>query len=411
MHALQTGNIINITFEYNNKKLKFKVIFMEIGLIGKPSSGKSSFFKAATMVDVPIDARPFTTIKPNVGVGHVVVDCVEKEFGVNCMPKYGKCLNAKRYIPVKIWDVAGIVPKAHEGRGLGLKFLDDIRQASVLIHIVDASGKTDEEGNPTEFHDPVEDVEFVEKEIDYWFMEILSKAIEKYKTKMRTEKIDVSDLLFQQLSGLGVKKESIEKALSMTSIEDLESFARTLRMVSKPIIIAANKIDVDGAEENYIRLKKAFPDNDVIPVSAASEIALRTAEEKGFVDYFGNDFIIKKEMDEMKLAGLKRIKEKVLDKYGSTGVQECLNVAVFKKLQKIVVYPVADATKLTDSKGNVLPDAYIVDKGMKLKEFAYMIHTDIGQNFIGGIDARSKRKLSAEYELRNKDVVEILFKR
>jgi len=384
---------------------------MEIGLIGKPSSGKSSFFKAATTIDVPIDARPFTTIKPNVGVGYVVVDCVDKDFAVRCTPMHGKCLNGKRYIPVKIWDIAGIVPKAHEGRGLGLKFLDDIRQASVLIHIVDASGKTDEEGNPTEFHDPVKDVEFVEQEIDCWFMDIVSKAIERYKTKMRTEKIDVADLLFQQLSGLGVKKESIEQALSIAGIESIEQFSKTLRSISKPIIIAANKIDIEGAEENYIRLKKAFPKHDVVPVSAASEIALKAAEEKGFIDYLENDFVIKKEMDEKKLSGLKTIKERVLAKYGSTGVQECLNTAVFKKLQKIVVYPVADASKLADSKGNILPDAYIVDKGTKLKEFAYMIHTDIGESFIGGIDARSKRKLSAEYELKDGDVVEILFKR
>jgi ribosome-binding ATPase YchF (GTP1/OBG family) len=384
---------------------------MEIGLIGKPSSGKSSFFKAATMIDVPIEARPFTTIKPNVGIGYVVTECVEKEFGVKCMPRHGKCVSGKRYIPVKIWDIAGIVPKAHEGRGLGLKFLDDIRQASVLIHIVDVSGKTDEEGNPAEFHDPVKDVEFVEKEIDCWFMEIISKAIEKYRMKIKTEKLDIADLLFQQLSGLGVKKENIEQALSMASIDDLEKFSSILRKISKPIVIAANKIDVDGAEENFNRLKKAFPDYDIIPVSAASEIALRMAEEKGFIEYSGNDFVIKKEMDERKLSGLKIIKEKVLDKYGSTGVQECLNTAVFKKLQKIVVYPVADASKLTDTKNNILPDAYLVDKGMKLKEFAYMIHTDIGENFIGGLDARSKRKLSGDYELKDGDVVEILFRK
>jgi ribosome-binding ATPase YchF (GTP1/OBG family) len=218
-------------------------------------------------------------------------------------------------------------------------------------------------------------------------------------------------LLFQQLSGLGVKKENIEQALTIASIDDLERFSSVLRKISKPIVIAANKIDVEGAEENFKRLKKAFPEYDIIPVSAASEIALRMAEENGFIEYSGNDFIIKKEMDERKLAGLRIIKERVLAKYGSTGVQECLNTAVFKKLQKIVVYPVADASKLTDNKNNILPDAYLVDKGTKLKEFAYMIHTDIGENFIGGLDARSKRKLSGDYELKDRDVVEILFRK
>ncbi len=384
---------------------------MEIGLIGKPSSGKSSFFKAATMIDIPIDARPFTTIKPNVGIGYVVVDCVEKEFNVKCSPKQGKCVDAKRYIPIKIWDIAGLVPDAHKGKGLGLKFLDDIRQADVLVHIVDVSGKTDEEGNPTDFHNPVKDVEFVEKEINQWFFEIISKAIEKYKTKTRTEKVNLVDLLCQQLSGLGIKKEHVEKALEKFDLEKLDEFCCYLRKISKPIIIAANKIDVDGAEENFEKLKKVFPDYLIIPVSAASEIALNMAKQKGLIEYDGKIINVKANLDEKQSKGLKMIKERVVDKYGSTGVQECLNKAVFELLKKIVVYPVADANRLTDSKGNILPDAFIVDQNIKLKDFAYIIHTDIGENFIGGIDVKTKKRLSAEYELKNNDVIEILFKR
>ena len=152
---------------------------MQIGLIGKPSSGKSSFFKAATMLDVPISSRPFTTIKPNIGIGYVTVDCVEKEYRVKCNPNHGKCENGRRYIPVKLWDVAGIVPDAHLGKGLGLQFLDDIRQSSAMIHIVDVSGTTDEEGNVTINHDPIKDVKFVEEELDAWFVGIVRKAVEK----------------------------------------------------------------------------------------------------------------------------------------------------------------------------------------------------------------------------------------
>lgn len=384
---------------------------MEIGLIGKPSSGKSSFFKAATMVDVPIDSRPFTTIKPNVGIGYVTVDCVEKDFGVKCNPRQGKCENGKRYIPVKLWDIAGLVPNAHLGKGLGLKFLDDIRQASVLIHIVDCSGKTDEEGNPTEFHDPIKDVEFVEMEINEWFSNIIKKAIEKNKIKIKTEKIDIEDLIFNQLSGLGIRKDQIDSCMNFFDFDNIDVFASKLREISKPIIIAANKIDVDGAEKNLERLQKNFPNYKIIPVSAASEIALNMAKEKGFIEYDGINIKIKKGLNESQEKGLNLIKEKVLDKYKSTGVQECLNTAIFYILKKIVVYPVANINKLSDNKGNILPDAFLVDHDLELKDFAYMLHSDIGDNFIGGIDARTNKKLGANYILRNNDVIEILFKK
>ncbi|MEM5799625.1 MAG: YchF-related putative GTPase [Candidatus Aenigmatarchaeota archaeon] len=384
---------------------------MEIGLIGKPSSGKSSFFKAATMIDIPIDSRPFTTIKPNVGIAYVTAGCVDKEFGIKCKPKQGKCENGKRYIPVKLWDIAGLVPDAHLGKGLGLKFLDDIRQASILIHIVDCSGKTDEEGRPTEFHDPVKDVEFVEKEINEWFSDIIKRAIEKYKIKIRTEKIDIASLLFNQLSGLGIKKEHIDACMNYFNFDYIDEFASKLRERSKPIIIAANKIDVESAEKNLDRLEKAFPHYKIIPVSAASEIALNSAKERGLIDYDGENIKIKKTLTENQIKGLNLIQENVLNKYKTTGIQKCLNLAIFNVLKKIVVYPVANVSKLSDNKGNVLPDAFLVDSDIELKEFAYMLHTDIGDNFIGGIDARNNKKLGANYKLKNNDVFEILFRR
>ncbi|MBU5690287.1 MAG: redox-regulated ATPase YchF [Candidatus Aenigmatarchaeota archaeon] len=381
---------------------------MEIGLIGKPSSGKSSFFKAATMNDVDIDARPFTTIKPNVGIAYVTVDCIEKEFNVKCNPKHGKCVNGKRYIPVKLWDIAGLVPDAHLGKGLGLKFLDDIRQADVLIHVVDISGKTDAEGNPTNNYDPSKDIEFVENEIDEWFYEIIKRAIEKYNTKIRTSKIDLKDVLHEQLSGLNISKEVIAETIEKVGFDDLRKLAVEIRKMSKPIIIAANKIDVNGSEKNYDALKQKH--QNIIPVSSLAEIILSKLSFEGKIDYNGKDFKIIGNIDENMRKALDIIKN-MIGKYGSTGVQDCLNKAVFDLLGYIVVYPVADANKLTDNKNNILPDAFIVKRGIKLKEFAYIIHTDIGDKFIGGIDARKKIKLSGDYELKNNDVIEILVKR
>jgi len=382
---------------------------MIVGLVGKPSSGKSSLFKAATLIDVKITGVPFCTIEPNVGVAYVITDCVCKEFNVKCSPKHGYCKNGKRFVPVRLMDVAGLVPGAHAGRGLGNQFLDDLRQASVLIHTVDCSGLTDEEGKATVGHDPAFDIDFLEKEIDLWFAGMIKKAIQKFERKIKTSsRADLIQILTQQLSGLEVKKEHIQQALEKSSITDIENFAKSLRKISKPILIAANKIDLKQAQENFEKLKDKY--EYIIPTSAEAEIALKKAAEKEFIDYLpGDGFEVKGTLDEKQKKALEFIKKEVIEKYGSTGVQGCLNKAVFELLDYIAVYPVADSNKLTDKDGNVLPDVFLVPKGATVKELAFKVHTDIGEKFICGIDARTKRKLSSDYQLKNNDVVEIAF--
>ncbi|MBD3155158.1 MAG: redox-regulated ATPase YchF [Candidatus Aenigmarchaeota archaeon] len=381
---------------------------MQIGLVGKPSSGKSSFFKAATMIDVDIADYPFTTIKPNVGLGHVTKDCICKEFGVECNPNNSICEEGKRLIPVKLIDVAGLVPDAHLGKGMGNQFLDDLRQADCLIHIVDASGLTDAEGKVTKNHDPSEDIKFLEREIDLWFTEIIKRALEKYKRKRRVTKVDLLDILTDQLTGLGIVKGEIKEVMDKIDVKETQKFTSYLRKMSKPIIIAANKIDLPTSEENYKEMISNFPDLTIIPTSAAAEIALKTAEKKSLIKYQENKIEIIGDIEGKQKKGLEFIRENVLKRRDSTGIRKCLNTSVFDVLDYIAVYPVADANKLTDKKGNILPDTYLVKKGTKLKEFAFMIHSDIGEKFIGGLDARKKIKLGANYELKDNDVIEIL---
>ncbi len=382
---------------------------MQIGLVGKPSSGKSSFFKAATMVDVAIADYPFTTIKPNTGMGYVTTECVCKKYGVKCNPNNSLCVDGIRFVPVKLIDVAGLVPDAHLGKGMGNQFLDDLRQADCLIHVVDCSGLTDAEGKQTKDHDPCEDVKFLEREIDLWFAKIIERALEKYKKKKNFGKVEMLDILSDHLTGLGITKGKIKQSLDKYSLDNLEEFSSYLRKISKQIIIAANKIDLPSSEENFEKLKKTFPELTIIPTCAAAEIALKTAKEKNLIDYKDNKMKITGEIDDKQKKGLEFIQKNVLEKYGSTGVEECLNKSVFDVLNYIVVYPVADANKLTDKKGNILPDAYLVKKGTIMKEFAAMVHSDMADKFIGGIDADTKRKLGANHELKDGDVVEILF--
>lgn len=376
---------------------------MIIGLVGKPSSGKSSFFKAATTIDVKISPVPFTTIEPNMGVGYVEIDCVEKELGVKCKPRSGHCVNGKRLVPVKIVDVAGLVPGAHEGRGLGNKFLDDLRQASALIHIVDVSGTTDEEGNPTSDHDPMKDVNFLEKEIDLWVLSIIEKTKAKIsKSKSVSETIQI---LSDQLSGLEISRGQIEEALTKFPNPASLEFATELRKKSKPIIVAANKCDLDSSKSNIEKMKNVL---EIVPVSAEAEIVLKKAAEKDMINYSEGGFEIKNANENQRQA-LEMIKKKVVGVYGSTGVQECINKTVFSMLNCVAVYPVANSNKFSDKDGNILPDVFLVPRGTTMRGLAFKIHTSIGENFIAGIDSRTKRRLAADYELKNNDIVEIAF--
>jgi ribosome-binding ATPase YchF (GTP1/OBG family) len=378
---------------------------MMIGLVGKPSSGKSSFFKAATMTDVKISPVPFTTIQPNLGLAYVIIDCVDRNFGLKCNPRSGSCLDGKRFVPVKLIDVAGLVPGAHDGRGLGNKFLDDLRQADALIHVVDASGQTDEEGNPTTGHEPMRDVEFLEREIDWWIHSILEKAAPKI-SKLKSDS-EILQVLSDQLSGLGISRIEIEETLQKIENPLSIEFATALRAKSKPIIVAANKCDIDSAKENSRKLAEAI---GAIPTSAEAEIVLKKAAEKGMIKYLpGSDFEIIGGLDEKQRHALDIIRQKVITPYGSTGIQKCLDKAIFQTLGCIAVYPVTNSNKMSDKEGRVLPDVHLVPKGTTVRELAFRIHTSIGEKFIAGIDARTKKKLSADYVLQDKDVVEIMF--
>ena len=376
---------------------------MLVGIVGCPNSGKSTFFKSLTMANAEIANYPFTTIKPNHGVGHVISDCPCKRLKVKCNPQNSKCTDGKRMVPVRLVDVAGLVPGAHEGKGLGNQFLDDLRTGDGLIHVLDCSGLTNSEGKPAKGFDPMETVRMLENEIDFWTKSIIEKGLDSMIRTSQAEKIPLAKLLAKQLSGLGIKEGTISWAMKKAAPGTIE-FVRELR---KPVLLAGNKIDLPESRENLGRIEA-----EILPCSAASELALREAEEKGLIEYFpgDKDFRIIGGLSQKQLAGLEYIRKNVLEKNGSTGVQEALNRMVFGLLQMITVYPVADIGSLKDKKGNILPDAFLVRKGMHLREFAGMIHKEIGENFISGLNLR-KQKIGADYILQDGDVVEILFRK
>jgi len=371
---------------------------------------------------VEIASRPFTTIKPNRGIGYIRSPCVCKDFNVKDNPQNSLCLDGIRLIPVELIDCAGLVPGAWQGRGLGNQFLDEIRKADALIHIVDASGSTDSEGKMVKpgTHDPREDVKFLETEITMWFYQILKKDWPKLARTAESATTDLITLLENRLSGLAIKRSHIIEALRKTALnaekptgwsnDDLLRFLDTLRGVSKPMLIAANKIDLPYAEENLEKLKELG--YMVIPCCAEAELALRRATEKELIDYRPGDSdftIVKpKELTDVQTKALQVIKEKILRKFASTGVQQAINMAFFQLLNMIVVYPVEDLEHLSDHKGKVLPDAYVVPYGATARQLAYKIHTELGDGFIYAVEARKKTRIGEKHVLKDRDVVSIV---
>lgn len=381
---------------------------LTVGVVGKPNAGKSTFFSALTMADAKIAAFPFTTLEPNVGIGYVRKKCPHTERFSSCNPKDSLCRDGTRFVPVKLIDVAGLVPDAHKGRGLGFQFLDDLSAADALIHVVDGSGKTDLEGKPAINHDPAAEIDFLRGELFHWIASILEKNWKKARAR------DISSLA-DMLTGLKITPSQTEDCARRLSLETKRidwteeerlAFSREL-LATKPILIAANKCD-QGCEIS--KLKERFPSLNIVACSSLYELALKKADKAGAVSYLPGSpsFEVKGASGKQKEALGKM--SLYLQENGSTGVQQALETLVYGMMGQIIAFPVEDESKWSDRKGNVLPNSFLLPKGSTPLDLAEKVHTDLANNFVSALDARKKTRLSKEYQLKDCDVIKIFSK-
>ncbi|MFK5602443.1 MULTISPECIES: redox-regulated ATPase YchF [Haloferax] len=386
---------------------------LSLALAGKPNAGKSTFYTASTLAEVDVANYPFTTIDANRGVTHARTRCPCLDRDERC----GNCEDGIRYVAVELVDVAGLVPGAHEGRGLGNQFLDELTNADAIVNVVDASGGTNAEGEPVEVgsFDPVEEVDFIEEELEQWLAGIVHKNWESVVRKSRSPDFDMDDALSDLLTGVGASEYDIAAVLRQLDYSpnprdwddaDRVELARAIRQRTKPIVLVANKVDV-APPENLDRL--AETGKPVIAATADGELALRRARGAGIIDYHpgDDDFELVGDVSGAQEQGLERIRD-LMGEHGGTGTQEAIDTAVYDVLDRITVYPVQNESKWTDGTGNVLPDAFLLPRGSTPRDLAYAVHSDIGDGYLHAVDARAKRRIAEDHELEEGDVIKIV---
>jgi len=384
---------------------------LTLALAGKPNCGKSTFFKAATMAHAEIANYPFTTINPNFGVAYVRTKCACTELKVKC----SHCVDGNRFVAVNLIDVAGLVPDAHKGKGLGNQFLDALRQADAILHIIDASGGTDSEGNPVGVgnHDPAEDVKFLGYEMTMWVHGILGKHWSHILRQSQGKGNAIQMSIAETFTGLGITYEDVRDIelnlkvdLVHATMDDLIPFCAEIVKISKPMLIVGNKFD-EAPEALRAKLAEA----KVAFASAASELALRNAAAAKVIRYLPGDaeFTVAEgvTLSAPQKAGLTKIAE-VMKQCKGTGVQQAINRAVFELLDMIVVYPVEDENHYCNKQGDVLPDAFLMKKGSTPHDLAFQVHTEIGKGFLYAVDAKTKMRIKENHELKNGDVIKIV---
>ena len=267
-------------------------------------------------------------------------------------------------MPIELLDVAGLVPGAHQGKGLGNKFLDDLRHADALIHVVDVSGTTDAEGKATRGYDPSNDIVWLRSEIVRWIQGNLMEKWGSIKRRHVAIKASPVDTLQGQFSGYGSTSQTVARCLDKLQLkeplehwsdETVEKVVHAFTDEKFPTVIALNKIDHPDADKNIAKIAKAQDPQSIVLCSAISEVFLRRLSKQGYIKYVeGSEFLDTredlieqgdseggglKEMDEKLKTRIENLKDMVLYRFGSTGVVQVLSRAA-ELLGLVPIFPV-----------------------------------------------------------------------
>ncbi len=383
---------------------------LKIGLIGKPNAGKSTLFSAITSIDVEIANYPFTTIKPNIGISFIKDVCPETEIKAHCNPREGKCVDGVRYVPVEIIDVPGLIEGASEGKGMGNEFLDNIRDADIIINIFDSAGNGDKysqsDGN-------LYGIDLIRDEILKWMKNKIYKDWQKFARKedLDTEERIESKLL-KKVATFGLKERDIFLIMSKDHFssklfewteDDVFRFCNDILTYVKPMFNVGNKSDIVD-NETMERINERL--NSHYFISAEYELIIEKAFANGYIDKDSLDFSYTDKSGENQ----KKVLEKMKEDYKVKKISRFFDVLtdIINKLGYIIIYPVLDENKWADKNGNILPDSFLLKNGDTALDLAYRVHTDIGKNFIRAVNCRTKRIIGKDYKLLNNDVIKII---
>ncbi len=375
------------------------------------------------MLSAEVSTYPFTTKKPNIGKAYVQTICVCRELGVSDKPRNSACMDGWRFIPIELVDLPGLIKGSYMGKGLGTQFLSVAATADALLNIVDASGSVDVDGKLTRpgMGNPVIDTYDIEEELVHWFIRIIEHSLRKAaKPSMQGKPNERA--LYESLGGLKITLRHVQRALQASNLQDkpvsewkgqdIREFAKKIREISKPTIIIANKMDIAHAERNYERLAEEFGEAFVVPCSSEAELALRRAEQKGYIKYIPGEetfrVIEAGKLSKEQTQALNYVQQRVFSKWIRTGVQFAVNTCVFKLLNMNTVYPVEDEARLSDHRGNVLPDAFLVPYDANVSDLATEIHSDLAKTMLYAVDARTRLRLPNDYVVKDRDVIKIV---
>jgi GTP-binding protein YchF len=245
---------------------------MKVGIVGMPNAGKSSLFNALSQAGAEAANYPFTTIEPNVAVVPVHderLDAVAKTIG------------ASNVVPdtIEFHDIAGLVAGAHQGEGLGNKFLANIRETDALLHVVRAH-HDESVIHPEGRVDPAADMETIETELVYADLESAERRHARVVRDARSgDKAAIAEeaWLRQVIEALQAGR----PARTVPVPADAPEAARNLSpLTGKPVLFVANVDEGDDAVPAVVADHAAAEGAAAVAISSRLEAELSELEDE-----------------------------------------------------------------------------------------------------------------------------------